>query len=290
MENQAQQCTIAAPAAFEGVGYWSGRDIRVEFHPAEADAGVTFVRADLPGQPRIPARVENRVNIPLRSSLVCGDARVDMIEHIMAALGGLGIDNCEVHVDQAEMPGCDGSSLAVVEALDQAGRVQQLAPRRWLVVEDVVRVSQDSSRVEVRPSDDGATTIEYHLEYAEASIGRQSLRLALTPETFRRELAPSRTFLLESEARRLMAEGLGLRARFNDLLVFGPDGPIDNTLRFPDECVRHKLLDLVGDLALAGRPLVGEFTASRSGHHLNAQLVRMLVARGQSVRQYRRCA
>ena len=264
--------------------------MRVEFRAAEADTGVVFVRGDLPGRPRIPAKVENRVDTPLRSSLALGGANVEMVEHIMAALGGLRVDNCEVWVDEAEMPGCDGSSLPYVEALDSTEIVVQDAPRHQLIVVDVVRASQESGQIEVRPCDEGSTTVEYHLDYGHTSIGRQSLQLTLTPETFRRELAPSRTFLLEAEARRLMAQGMGQRTRFSDLLVFGPDGPIDNALRFDDECVRHKLLDMVGDLALAGCELVGCFTASRSGHHLNAQLVRTLVAKGQSIEQYRRCA
>ena len=290
METTSKQCTIATSAAVEGVGYWSGRDIRVEFRPAEANSGIIFVRRDLPGRPRVPARVENRVDVPLRSSLQCGTGRVDMIEHIMAALSGLRIDNCEVWVDEAEMPGCDGSSLPFVNALDSAGRVEQNSRRCRQVIRDVVRASHGECRIEARPSDDNTVSLEYHLDYAATSIGRQSLRVVLTPETFRRELAPSRTFLLEAEAQRLKAQGLGLHADFRDLLVFGPEGPIDNTLRFPDECVRHKLLDLVGDLALAGCELVGAFTASRSGHHLNAQLVRTLLSKGQSLQQYRRCA
>ena len=290
MDTTRKQCTIAEAVAVEGVGYWSGRDIRVEFRPADADTGLVFVREDLPGCPRIPAAVENRIDVPLRSSLECGGAGVDMVEHVLAALGGLRIDNCEIRVDAAEMPGRDGSSLPFVEALDSTERVVQDAPRRRVVVRDLVRATQRGCRIEACPSEDGSTTLEYHLDYADTSIGRQSMRLALTPEAFRRELAPCRTFLLEAEARRLMAQGLGRRACFRDLLVFGPDGPIDNTLRFPDECVRHKLLDMVGDLTLAGCDLVGQFTAWRSGHHLNAQLVRMLGAKGQSIARYRRCA
>ncbi|MCX7426057.1 MAG: UDP-3-O-acyl-N-acetylglucosamine deacetylase [Planctomycetia bacterium] len=290
MDTTRKQCTIAEAVSVEGVGYWSGRDIRVEFRPADADTGLVFVREDLPGCPQIAATVDNRIDIPLRSSLECGGAGVDMVEHVLAALGGLRIDNCEIRVDAAEMPGRDGSSLPFVEALDAAGRVVQDAPRRRAVVRDLIRATQRGCRIEACPSQDDGTTLEYHLDYADTSIGRQSMRLVLTPETFRRELAPSRTFLLEAEARRLMAQGLGRRASFRDLLVFGPDGPIDNTLRFPDECVRHKLLDMVGDLTLAGCDLIGCFTAWRSGHHLNAQLVRMLVAKGQSIGRYRRCA
>jgi UDP-3-O-[3-hydroxymyristoyl] N-acetylglucosamine deacetylase len=290
MDTRRKQCTIARPAAVEGVGYWSGRDVRVEFHPADATTGLVFVRTDMPGRPRIAATVANRIDIPLRSSLECGGARVDMVEHVLAALGGLRIDNCEIRVDAAEMPGRDGSSLPFVEALDAAGRVVQDAMRCQAVVRDPIRSTQRDCRIEARPSADGAMTLEYHLDYAEGSIGRQSMRLTLSPETFRRELASCRTFLLESEAKRLMAQGLGRRASFRDLLVFGPDGPIDNTLRFPDECVRHKLLDMVGDLTLAGCDLVGCFTAWRSGHHLNAQLVQTLVAKAQTMERYRRCA
>ena len=291
MDTNRKQRTIAAPAAIAGVGYWSGRDIKVEFRPAAAGTGIVFVRRDLPGAPRIPALIEHRVETPRRTTLRLGKAAVEMIEHIMAALAGLAIDNCELWVDRPEMPGCDGSCLPFVEALRAAGIVEQDAPREQLVVDRVIRVGNQESWIEARPCRSGKLVLRYELDYGSGSpIGRQSLEISLSPRHFHLNLAPSRTFLLESEAEAIKARGLGRRTTFQDLLVFGPKGPIDNQLRFPDECVRHKMMDMVGDLALAGCDLVGCFAAFRSGHRLNAELVRAIVAGVNKEKQLKHCA
>jgi UDP-3-O-[3-hydroxymyristoyl] N-acetylglucosamine deacetylase len=290
--NARSQRTIAGPAEVTGFGYWSGRDVRVEFRPAPIDSGIRFVRSDLDGCPGVPATIEHRVETPRRSSLRSGSVTVDMIEHLMAALAGLEIDNCEVRVDQPEMPGCDGSCLPFVEALDSAGIVVQDAPRRQRIIREFVRIGTGESWIEARPSPTGQTVLEYRLDYGpENPIGRQSHRVALTPDAFRRELAACRTFMLKQEAEWLLAQGLGQRATAKDLLVFAPDGLMDNTLRFANECARHKTMDLVGDLALAGSALVGEFTAYRSGHRLNAELVQvLLLPQSQTSQAWRRCA
>jgi len=295
MDTTQNQQTIAGPAAVEGFGYWSGRDVRVEFRPAPPNTGIIFVRSDLEGHPRIPARIENLTDTPLRTTLQVGEAGVGMVEHIMAALGGLEIDNCEIWINEPEMPGCDGSSLPFVEAIDAVGIVQQDAPQYKLVVgdiiDDVLRLGNERRWIEVRPSAGKDTLLKYHLQYSSTQpIGRQTLEISLTPDAFRKELAPCRTFVLRQEAERLLANGLGQRASFKDLLVFGDEGPIDNTLRFPDECVRHKLLDIVGDLALVGGRLVGSLTAFRSGHHLNARLVGALMGKRRVARNWKRCA
>jgi UDP-3-O-acyl N-acetylglucosamine deacetylase len=280
-----QQRTIGSAVTVTGFGYWTGRDVTVEFRPASIDSGVVFVRTDLPRPVRIPATVAHRVEVPRRTSLSCGGASVDMIEHIMAALAGLQIDNCEVHVDRSEMPGCDGSCLAFVDALKSAGVVEQLAVRPRLYVEDVTRVGDETAWVEARPSRIDGFSLKVRLDYGRGPIGRQSVHFVITPESFCRELAPARTFLTLAEAEWLRKQGLGTRATHKDLLVFGDAGPIDNTLRYEDECVRHKALDLVGDLALSGCDLVGHFVAFCSGHRLNAELVKALLSEGRIRRE-----
>ena len=297
MDPLRNQRTIASPAIVEGIGYWSGRDVHVEFRPAAAGSGIQFVRSDQPGCPRIAATIANRTETPLRTTLRSGSVGVDMVEHVMATLAGLQIDNCEIWVDQPEMPGCDGSSLPFVEALDAAGVVVQEAIRPRCIVRQIVRLGNQQSWIEARPCCSSKTVLQYELDYGDhSSIGRQSLEVSLSPMSFREDLAPSRTFLLEHEAAALKAQGLGQRAKFEDLLVFGPAGPIKNQLRFADECVRHKLLDMVGDLALAGCDLVGRFVAYRSGHRLNAEMVRAVLAESaqqESLRcrgAIRRCA
>ncbi len=274
-----------------GFGFWSGRDTRLEFRPAEPDTGIVFVRTDLSPPVRIAAVVANRIETPRRTTLSAGGASVEMIEHVMAALGGLQIDNCEVHVDQPEMPGCDGSSLPFVAALDSAGMVEQSAPRPRLVVRNITRLGNDDSWVEARPGTGGALSIKFRLDYGSGNaIGRQTLQLLITPESFRRELAASRTFVLQDEAEWLVARGLGRRTTPRDLLVFDKDGPMENELRYRDECVRHKTLDLIGDLTLAGCDLVGHFVAHRSGHRLNAELVRALLNEEEVIESRRRSA
>ena len=291
MQATRNQRTIAAPATIQGVGYWSGRDVRIEFRPAPPETGIVFVRDDLKGCPRVPATIDYRFETPRRTTLRCGEAAVEMIEHIMAALAGLQIDNCELWVDQPEMPGCDGSSLPFVQVLTAAGIVEQPAVRRRKVIRRTVRVGDENSWIEARPCCSGKMVLRYELDYGSgSSIGRQSLEVSLSPRHFHINLAPSRTFLLQSEAEAIKALGLGQRATCKDLLIFGPRGPIDNELRFPDECVRHKMVDMVGDLALAGCDLVGRFVAYRSGHRLNAELVRIIAAEDELSKTIRRCA
>jgi UDP-3-O-[3-hydroxymyristoyl] N-acetylglucosamine deacetylase len=265
--------------------------VRIDFRPAPPDSGIVFVRADLKGSPRIPATIDHRFETPRRTTLRCGEAAVEMIEHIMAALAGLQVDNCELWVDRPEMPGCDGSSLPFVQVLSAAGIVEQAAPRRRSVIRRTIRVGDENSWIEARPCSSGKMVLRYELDYGSgSSIGRQSLEVSLSPRHFHVNLAPSRTFLLQSEADAIKALGLGQRATCKDLLIFGLHGPIDNQLRFPDECVRHKMVDMVGDLALAGCDLVGRFSAYRSGHRLNAELVRAIAAQDQPAERIRCCA
>lgn len=291
MDTPRRQRTIGARATVTGFGFWSGRDICLEFRPAEIDTGIVFVRHDLPGCPRIPAQIEHRVDQPRRTSLRCGPAGVDMIEHVMAALGGLRIDNCEIWADQPEMPGCDGSALPFVEALDRAGILEQEAPRPKRIIDAAIRLGDGTSWIEAQPVADGRPLFRYDLDYGpESPIGRQTYETALTPDVFRRELAPCRTFMLKAEAEWLLAQGIGHRTRARDLLVYNGQGPIENRERFRDECARHKLLDMLGDLALAGCDLVGRFAAHRSGHRLNAELVRALAGKPESTSCWKRCA
>jgi len=291
MNTTRRQQTIACAVQVAGYGYWGGKDVRVEFHPAPPNTGIVFVRTDLDVPLRIPALVENRIEIPRRTTLATGGASVEMVEHVLAALGGLQIDNCEVRVDSAEMPGCDGSAEPFAAALAAAGIVPQDWPVRRLVVTDVTRVGDGDSWVEARPARRGGLTVKYRLDYgSDHVIGKQTIELRVTPSSFRTELASARTFLLQSEAEWLRNRGLGARVTARDVLVFGELGPIDNELRFEDECVRHKALDLIGDLTLAGCEIVGHITAYRSGHRLNAELARVLLAEGHRIEPRRKSA
>lgn len=285
------QRTLARPCAFTGFGYWSGRDVSVELRPAAASTGITFVRSDLTPPARIAAHSRQRIEVPRRTTLAAGGAQVEMVEHVLAALYGLAIDNCEVWTDAAELPGLDGSCRPIVEAIHAAGIADQPERRRRRIIADVTRVGNDDCWVEARPSKTGGLSIKYKLDYGQNNpIGKQTIELAVTPESFEQELASARTFLLEDEATWLRERGLGTRVSNKDLLVFSLDGPLDNELRFEDECVRHKALDLIGDLALAGCDLIGQIIAYKSGHRLNAELVKALLSEGQFEESIRRTA
>lgn len=271
------QRTIAHRVGLEGFGYWSGQDVRVEFHPAPPNHGLVFNRTDR-DEVRIPALVEHRHEVPRRTNLVHRGVSVEMVEHVLAALVGLRIDNCEIRVNAAEMPGVDGSCWPFVEALQQAGVVEQSVRRQVVIVQKTLRVGDSDAWVEIRPHQIPALTVEYHLDYgADHVLGSAKFGGTLTPDFFATELAQARTFIMQHEADWLRAQGIGQRVGPNDLLVFDDQGPQGNSLRFPDECVRHKTLDLVGDLALSGCDLWGSVRAYRSGHRLNADLVSKLL-------------
>ena len=272
------QRTLAREAALRGVGFFHGADVNMRFLPAEPDAGIRFVRTDLPGRPGVAARIDFVVPTQRRTAVQDGPAKVEMIEHVMAALAGMQVDNCTIEIDAPECPGLDGSSRAYVDLFDQAGVVEQDRPRRALSLDRSFVVREGDAVLAAHPDPSEGLTLSYHLDYGQASpIGNQSVLLAISPETFRREVSPCRTFLLEQEAVALRAAGIGLRATEADVLLFGPSGVVGNSLRFPDECARHKVLDMVGDLALLGMDLHGFVVAHRSGHHTNASLVRKLV-------------
>ena len=272
------QHTLAKPAIVEGFGFWTGQDIRIEFHPARTDVGLSFVRVDLPNQPVIPVSPEYHLRKPRQTSLVNGDAQVDMIEHVLAALYGLQIDNCEIRVNAPEMPGIDGSSQFFAAAILKAGIITQPAIRSKRVVYKEFRVGTEDNWIEVKPSYNGQTKFVYHLDYGDDNpIQRQSFRYIFSPENFILQLMSCRTFLTKAEADQLLAMGLCSRVTPRDVLVFGDQHlPINNNLLFQNECARHKVLDMLGDFALGGCDWVGEFTAYRSGHHLNVECVKEL--------------
>jgi UDP-3-O-[3-hydroxymyristoyl] N-acetylglucosamine deacetylase/UDP-3-O-[3-hydroxymyristoyl] N-acetylglucosamine deacetylase/3-hydroxyacyl-[acyl-carrier-protein] dehydratase len=201
-----------------------------------------------------------------------------MVEHVMAALYALEIDNCIVETDGEEMPGLDGSSAAFVDALQSVGMVMQGAARKRFIVDRVFRIGDSTSWIEVSPSTVGCATFEYRLDYGDSSpIPAQSYTHLLTPTNFCRELACARTFVTAEQAVALRASGVGNHVTNADLIVFGADGSVvENQLRFADECARHKTLDLIGDIAMAGVDLLGNFVSYRGGHRLNGQVAAML--------------
>jgi len=277
------QRTIRREVEFEGRGLFTGEPVTMRVRPGDPQSGIWFVRTDESPPIRIAARVENVSKRARRTSLRNGTVAVETVEHCLSACAGLGLDNLQIELSAHEVPALDGSSLPFVQALRAAGVIEQDATRAPYVIDDVYRLADgDSELVALPPLQADSETLElsYDLEYGTPGpIGRQSYRLALTPESFEANIAPARTFVTEDEATELRATGLGAHLSYQDVLVIGKDGPIENRFRFPDECVRHKMLDLIGDLALLGRPLVGRVHARKSGHALNHELVRTLLDR-----------
>lgn len=279
MRAARMQTTLAGPCSVSGRGYWSGESNTLTFLPAPANFGVQFVRCDLPGQPRIRAVAENRISMPLRTRLSQNGVEVDMVEHVLATLYGLRLDNVEVRCTASEMPGMDGSSLAFALALRQAGEKRLDVPQKQIIVTSDIRVGSNEAFVHASPTRFGGFELEYQLDYGPHSpIGQAVFRAQLNPSDFVSQIAPARTFVTQAEASALQQQGLGTHVTTRDLLVFGEHGPLQNQLRFNDECARHKALDLIGDLALAGADLVGRFVAKRSGHQLNGQMADQLRA------------
>lgn len=278
MSLRSQQ-TISRPVSVSGIGFLTGADLTVRFFPAPADHGITFVRTDLDGTIPIPAVVENTVPRSRRTALQCRDATIELVEHAMAALAGLGIDNCCVEVNGPEIPGCDGSSRPFVDALLDAGLEILNRPRRCAFISDALttETSEADVAVHAQPIDTAGLRITYELDYGpQSAIPAQSLTIDVTPESFIRDIAFARTFIQEAEVQAFLAQGMGQRLSFRDLLIYGTNGVVGNQLRARDECVRHKILDCVGDLALLGCDVSGHITFRRSGHRHNAELVRVI--------------
>jgi UDP-3-O-[3-hydroxymyristoyl] N-acetylglucosamine deacetylase / 3-hydroxyacyl-[acyl-carrier-protein] dehydratase len=279
ISNRRQQ-TIARQAEVCGAGLFHGVDVMLRFHPCEPESGIIFRRADLPGRPTISARLDRVVPSRNRTIIREGGAGVETVEHVMAALAGLRVDNVIVEIDAGECPNGDGSSRVFVKALDAAGIVEQDRMRPALVMEEPLFVREDDATLAIYPPGPaGGLTLSYNLDYGPgAPIPAQSFHVALTANAFREEISASRTFLSEGEALALRTAGLGVRTTEANLLVFGRDGVIGNSLRYPDECARHKVLDMIGDLALVGVDVHGFVVAYRSGHRTNAAMGRLLLA------------
>jgi UDP-3-O-[3-hydroxymyristoyl] N-acetylglucosamine deacetylase/3-hydroxyacyl-[acyl-carrier-protein] dehydratase len=279
-----RQRTISREVSFAGPGLFSGEPTTLTFCPAETGSGITFVREQDGKVATIQARVSNVMNRPRRTCLRNGTLHVETVEHCMAALAGLGVDNAIVKVAGGhigELPGGDGSSRLFVESLQEAGVVEQDEPVQPLIIRQPIQVSLEGATIAALPGPTDCLEILYDFE-APAPVGRQIVSFRLGDEDFSKLIAPARTFVFEHEAKELRARGLGKHLTPKELLVIAPDGPIENTFRFADECGRHKLLDLIGDLYLTGRPIRGRIVACKSGHKLNHIMARRLLEQDEN--------
>jgi UDP-3-O-[3-hydroxymyristoyl] N-acetylglucosamine deacetylase len=266
--------TLVSPRRFAGRGVHTGREVRLHLLPAPAGTGIVFVRTDLGGA-EIPATLEYAGPSFYATVLEREGARVSTIEHLMAALYALQVDDLRVELDGPEVPILDGSSRPFVDAILAAGRVDLPLVRQYLTIVRPLSVAHEEKTISVHPHPEYRVT--YAIDFDHPSLGYQELTASLwSSEAFAEKLAPARTFAFEHEVEALRKAGLGLGGSLENCVVLGASGPLNPPLRFPDEFVRHKMLDLTGDLSLLGHPMRGHVVAYRAGHDLHGKLARKI--------------
>lgn len=267
------QRTLKNPAELEGIGLHNGRRVRVRLEPAPPGTGVVFQRTDLEEAPDIPALPGNLSNAARRTVLRVGPAEVGMVEHLLSACHGLGLDNLFVRVDGEEMPGMDGSAAPYVRGIRRAGLVEQKTPRKELVLSEPVHVREGGAELVALPPSGEALRVRYIPDYP-SGVDATPVSFELSEASFEAEVAPARTFVLQQEVEQLLAAGYGKGATpENTVVLGGAEAPV---LRVEREPTRHKILDLLGDLGLLGADLRADVLAVRSGHNLNQALVKEL--------------
>jgi UDP-3-O-[3-hydroxymyristoyl] N-acetylglucosamine deacetylase len=277
----ARQTTLRDDATVTGIGVHSGLPVTLTIHPADADSGITFLRTGIEGCCDREVRADVRAVMATDFATVLGDAEGPLCstaEHVLAALSGLRIDNAMIEIDGPEVPIMDGSAAAFVTAIEQAGIVTLAAQRRYIQILKPVRVAKGDCFGELRPYPRGFR-LEVEIAFDNALIGRQAIAFDLTPESFCKEVARARTFGFMQDVSKLWSAGYALGATFDNTLVVSDDRVLNaEGLRFADEFVRHKALDAIGDLALAGAPLIGAYRSVRGGHKLNHAVLCALMA------------
>lgn len=281
-----KQTTIEFEASVEGKGLFSGCYAKVVFKPAKENTGIVFVRTDTASPVKIPASITSLVEKNRRTALGKGEVTIETTEHCLAAVRGLEIDNIIIEVSGPEMPGLDCSAVGYFKVLKEASVLCLEAEREVFTINEAIGVTEDDASIYALPGSVEYLSVTYDLDYTRhGGIGRQMYSFDMNPDVFEKELAGARTFLLESEAKQFQSMGIGTHLSPEEILVINDKGPIRNTYRYPDECVRHKILDLIGDIALTGMPITGKIVANKSGHSLNQKLARKLF---EQIRKYQR--
>ncbi|MFH1996301.1 MAG: UDP-3-O-acyl-N-acetylglucosamine deacetylase, partial [Candidatus Omnitrophota bacterium] len=273
MNGVQKQRTLRGPVTVTGTGLQTGNKASLTLQEAPADSGINFIRNDLPNKPCIHIQSFNFDDFAKdrRSTVGFEGAQVQTVEHLMAALSALSIDNIVIELNGEELPGLDGSAQGYFDALKNAGYTEQDAPKKEIILESPVWHQVGETLLAAFPY--FGLKLSCMISYKDPSIGTQYLSLEIDESVFENEIAPARTFCLKKEAITLLEQGFGKGANYENTLVMGKNGPINNTLRFPDEPVRHKMLDLLGDLYLTGYRLRAHVVAIRSGHRHNFAMV-----------------
>jgi len=271
-----KQKTIAKEVYLEGIGLHTGNTSRVTFKPAEAGSGIRFVRVDLPGRPVVPATYTHVLGALRGTTIGVDSARVHTVEHILAVLSVFGIDNLEIEITNNEPPVMDGSARAFAEAVAAAGMRELDEPRDYLTLAAPITYESGKTKMSAYPA--GSFSIECTIGYDHPLLREQSASFNLSPDVFVREIAAARTFCFDYEIEALKAKGLAKGGDLTNAIVVGLSGiHNEEKLRFPDEFVRHKILDLIGDLYLLGKPLKARIVAVKCGHNHNINFVKELV-------------
>ncbi|MCC6486769.1 MAG: bifunctional UDP-3-O-[3-hydroxymyristoyl] N-acetylglucosamine deacetylase/3-hydroxyacyl-ACP dehydratase [Candidatus Hydrogenedentes bacterium] len=258
------QKTIAREASFSGIGLHTGNLTTLTFKPAPPDSGITFYRCDLPDRPAIKADVDNVVDVTYGTTIGVNGVKVHTVEHVLAAIAGLGLDNLHIDVDASETPVGDGSAVPFMNTLQKAGFVEQHAERKFIRIKQPVYYKNEDVTLSVLPSDELRVTMTIAFDHV--AIGTQYASYIITPDTFAREIAPARTFGFLRDAKMLQEQGLIKGVSLENAVAIGDESILNEELRFPDEFVRHKILDLLGDMYLLGRPVKGHVIGVKSGH------------------------
>lgn len=278
MPTASKQTTIATSVEYKGIALHSGADVTIILKPAAPDTGVLFRRIDITDSDNEVAALFDNVGETMLGTTIMNEAgtKVATIEHFMAAFSSLGLDNIEVDIDGPEIPIADGCSEVFMDLLEGAGRKEQDAPRRALKIVKPVCIEDGLKKAELLPSD-GGFSARFDIDFDNPVIGQQSYELEVTAQSFRQNIARARTFGFYHELEQLQALGLAKGASLdNTIAIDGESIMNEGGLRFEDEFVRHKVLDAIGDLSLAGAPIIGKFVGVRSGHALNNTLLRAL--------------
>jgi UDP-3-O-[3-hydroxymyristoyl] N-acetylglucosamine deacetylase len=260
------QRTLRRSITCAGIGLHSGHRVTLTLRPAPADYGIRFRRADLGGL-EIPARVEHVASLNYATGLSFAGASVETVEHLLAALVSQGVDNVAIELNTPEVPIMDGSAAPFVYLLQEAGIKKLSAPRRFLKVLRPVSIARGDKHIAIYPADE--FRISYTISFDHPLLRHQSRSVVITPDAFAEDLAPARTFGFLKDLEMLRQQGLTLGGSLDNAVVLGETGVLNNTLRFEDEFVRHKILDAIGDLALVGAPIIGHVVAHRGGHALH---------------------
>jgi UDP-3-O-[3-hydroxymyristoyl] N-acetylglucosamine deacetylase/3-hydroxyacyl-[acyl-carrier-protein] dehydratase len=285
----SKQKTISKPVSFSGIGLHTGSLTTVTFKPAPENSGITFFRVDIKDSPPIPANIDYVVDVSRGTTIGIGEAKVHTVEHALAAMVGLGIDNLNIELDAEEIPNGDGSSLPVMSTLQKAGIVEQDAEKQYITVDRPIYYRQGDVTLSILPADE--MRVSMTIAYDHVAIGTQYASYTITEDSFAREIAPARTFCFLREVKMLQEKGLIRGGSLESAVVIGDDTILNDELRFPDEFVRHKILDLIGDMYLLGRPVKGHVVGVKGGHEKNvlfSKQIRDTMANGNGKRQVER--